>query len=213
MNVAQAQVSCEVSLPAIKGTYEGGCSNGKALGMGKSAGTDSYEGEFVNGYPEGKGMYVWKDGHYFIGQFKKGKMEGAGDMYFESAAGQDSVITGFWKKDKYFGLYEFPYILVSSTSRINKVDCRLSKKGGDGSINITSSQQLSFGTELPKINNITVIAGFYINQSTSVLTNSSIKRLQQLSFPFQAIFYYTNGEYFEMTFNEAGDYDVNVTLL
>jgi hypothetical protein len=213
MNGVQAQVSCDVYLPSIKGTYEGDCSNGKAYGKGKSVGTDSYEGEFINGYPEGKGMYVWKDGHYFIGQFKKGTMEGAGDMYFESANGQDSIITGFWKKGKYFGPFEVSYILVSSTSRINKVDCRLSKKGGNGIINITSSQQLSFGTELPSINNITVMAGTYLNKAQSVLSNSTITRLQQLTFPFRAIFYYTNGEYFEMTFNEAGDYDVNVNLL
>ena len=110
-----AQQACEVKLKDIRGVYTGDCSNDKANGKGKSVGVDEYEGEFKDGYPEGKGMYTWKDGHYFIGFFKKGNKEGKGDMYYESAKGDDSVITGFWKKDKYIGEYEQQFIVQSMT--------------------------------------------------------------------------------------------------
>lgn len=69
---------CIVISEALKGKYEGGCEKGKAHGNGKAIGMDSYEGEFRNGFPDGKGMYIWKDGHYFIGRYKKGIKEGRG---------------------------------------------------------------------------------------------------------------------------------------
>ena len=67
---------CEVKMDAIKGLYTGECAEGKATGKGKSVGTDQYEGDFKDGYPDGKGMYTWKDGYYFVGAFKKGRKEG-----------------------------------------------------------------------------------------------------------------------------------------
>ena len=55
ISVAQT-ANCNVLLDAIKGTYTGGCKNGKADGEGVAQGTDSYEGSFKNGLPEGIGM-------------------------------------------------------------------------------------------------------------------------------------------------------------
>jgi hypothetical protein len=208
-NNSYAQDNCQVALETIKGTYTGPCLNGKANGSGRAIGTDTYEGEFVNGLPEGKGMYTWKDGHYYIGQFKKGKMEGAGEMFYESAKGDDSTITGFWKKDKYVGLYEKAYIIHASTTRINKLECRASKKVTAGSINITTGG-VSF---IPSISDIAVITGQYLNKTTSNLSNGVIVRLQQMIFPFRAIFYLNNGEYFEIQFNEEADYEVSLSVM
>jgi len=209
INISHAQDNCLVAVEVLKGTYTGGCENGKASGKGKAVGADIYEGDFLNGHPEGKGMYTWKDGHYFIGQFKKGKMEGAGDMYYESAKGEDSTITGFWKKDKYVGSYEKPYIIHASTSRINKIECRASKKVTAGSINITTGG-VSF---VPSINDIAVITGQFLNKTTSNLSNGVIVRMQQMIFPFRAIFYLNNGEYFEIQFNEEADYEVSLSVM
>ena len=73
INNSWAQNSdCKVLHKAIEGTYEGGCDKSKANGQGKAAGTDSYEGTFKNGLPEGYGKYIWHDGHYYVGLFKKG---------------------------------------------------------------------------------------------------------------------------------------------
>lgn len=41
-----------------------------ANGTGTATGTDSYTGQFKNGYPDGKGKYTWKNGEY-KGKFEK----------------------------------------------------------------------------------------------------------------------------------------------
>jgi len=212
-NSLNAQENCKVVVDALKGTYTGGCKDGKAEGKGTATGTDSYEGDFVKGYPDGLGKYIWKDGHYYLGAFKKGKLEGAGKMYFEAANGQDSIIAGYWKKDKYAGKYENAWVLKIKTTRINKVDARLERKTDKGIINITSTQQSNAGNmAIAEITNITVLTGQFINKNNSKLTNSSILRVQQIIFPFSAIFTYSNGESFQITFFEPGDYDVTVSL-
>ena len=205
-------------MDAIKGTYTGDCKEGKANGKGKSAGTDEYEGEFINGYPDGKGMYIWKDGHYYDGSFKKGKKEGEGNMYYESVSGDDSIITGFWKKDKYFGQYEKQFIVISSTNQINRVQCSLvDKKGSDiifkvHQLNYAVSNPTSLGT-LPFVSDITKVTGDFYSRNTQTLTNYTLNRLQQVTFPFRAIFYFSNGQNTEIQFNEKGEYNIDVELM
>ena len=206
----RAQENCEVKVKELQGTYTGGCEKGKANGTGKAIGTDLYEGEFKDGYPDGKGMYTWKDGHYYIGLFKKGKMEGKGDMYYESASGKDSVISGYWKKDKYFGEYEKQYIVIANTTRINKIDCSLTDKKGDN-IYITVHQRNSSSSPA-YVTNVSSISGFYYSKNNQVQTNSSLTRVQQVAFPFHAIFYLSNGENAEIKFNEKGNYDVYIDM-
>jgi hypothetical protein len=61
------------------GGYEGDCDkNEVAHGHGEAKGADTYVGDFVNGWPEGKGMYTWENGAHFEGTFKKGKADGLG---------------------------------------------------------------------------------------------------------------------------------------
>ena len=207
---------CLVKLDDIKGVYTGECASGKANGKGKSVGTDQYEGDFKNGYPDGKGMYTWKDGHYFIGSYTKGYKEGSGEMYYESATGGDSVITGYWKKDKYAGLYEKQYMIINNTTRINKVECSLTdKKGEDIFITVhqrSSSAGVSSNSVIPFVSSVSNIMGTFYAKSQQVLTNSSVSKIQQVTFPFRAIFYFSNGENAEILFNEKGSYDVYVDL-
>lgn len=89
---------CIVKLPAISGSYTGGCKKGLANGKGIAQGVDRYEGQFVSGLPEGKGIYRWADGSYYDGEWKKGIREGMGKM-----VKGDSVIIGFWNANKYQG--------------------------------------------------------------------------------------------------------------
>ncbi len=208
--ILHAQENCEVKVKELQGTYTGGCEKGKASGNGKAVGTDLYEGAFKDGYPDGKGMYTWKDGHYYIGLFKKGKMEGKGEMYYESVSGKDSVITGYWKKDKYYGEYEKQYIVIANTTRINKIDCSLTDKKGDN-IFITV-HQLNGSSSPAYVTNVSSIAGFYYSKNNQVQTNSSLTRVQQVAFPFHAIFYLSNGENAEIKFNEKGNYDVYIDM-
>ena len=221
INVALNAQDCKVSMETLQGTYTGGCEGGKANGQGKATGTDTYEGMFKNGYPEGVGTYTWANKSSFQGIFKKGLREGEGKMTYTTGGKVDSTVSGFWKKDKYVGLYEKPVVVLNTTNKINKVNCRLSKKGGDGTIMITTTQigtqdgDNSFsGTQaaVKSITDVVVVKGLYIRKNNQVLVNSTIHTIQQIQFPFQAIFYYSNGEYFEVSFREQGDYDVSVGL-
>lgn len=211
--VLAQNTDCKVLMTSLQGTYDGECTKGKAHGKGKAAGVDIYEGDFKNGLPDGTGTYTWKDGHYFVGHFKKGEKNGKGDMYYKTAGGADSVITGFWKKDKYFGKYEEQYAVVSKTSHISKVDFyMLNTKGEDISITVFRRGGTSSGSGVPYITNISVSQGTYYNKNDQVLNSISITRLQQVTFPFKAIFYLSNGENVELLFNSKGDYDITVDI-
>jgi len=215
--ISAQEKTCLVSLEAINGVYTGDCDKGKANGKGKSIGTDQYDGEFKDGYPDGKGTYTWKDGHYFIGNYKKGKKEGKGDMYYEGAGGADSVVTGFWKKDKYIGEYEKQYVVIAYSGRVNKVECSLTDKKGQD-IFITIHRKSGGGavqtgsTATPVVNDVQHVSGTFYTRSNQVMTNSSMTRIQQVVFPFRAIFTFSNGESAEILFNEKGNYDVYVDL-
>ena len=122
---AQDKGDCEVRLESLKGKYEGDCKKGLADGMGKATGIDTYEGEFRKGLPDGKGTYTWSNGDVFEGTFKKGLKEGDGKLtYNRSRIGDDSIRTGFWKKDVYLGLYEHPYKVLGKTSPVNRIIVR-----------------------------------------------------------------------------------------
>ncbi len=213
-NIFSQQNNCEVLLETIKGTYTGECIKGKADGLGKSVGTDTYEGNFKNGLPDGSGKYTWQNENYFVGNWNKGRIDGKGEMHYKTALLQDSIVTGFWKKGKYAGLYEKQYIVIASTSRLNKVDCRLTDAKGED-IFITfhqnvSGQSLSSSTQVPVITSITTIAGEFYSKNIQLLTNSSITRIQKVRFPFRAILFFSNGENTEILFNEKGNYDVYI---
>ncbi len=208
INVAYSQ-NCTVSPDALKGKYLGGCENGKAHGKGYAVGIDSYEGDFKNGYPDGIGVYTWKDGHYFIGNYKKGNMEGKGKMYYESYTGLDSIISGYWKKNVYAGLFDKLYEVKSMTDRIVKVNCRLTDKQGED-ILINASALMG---GVVTINEINTLTGTYYKHNTQIMTNMTMIRIQKVTFPFRAIFTFNNGETTEIIFNEKGNYNVDVQLI
>jgi hypothetical protein len=70
----------------LRGSYEGDCDKQEvAHGQGEAKGADSYVGTFVNGWPEGKGVYTWENGARLRGSFKHGKADGPG--VYVSASG------------------------------------------------------------------------------------------------------------------------------
>jgi hypothetical protein len=50
-----AQEECKVLMPEISGSYTGKCKKGLAQGKGLAIGTDTYEGRFLKGLPDGTG--------------------------------------------------------------------------------------------------------------------------------------------------------------
>jgi len=71
---------CRVRDGYLVGAYEGGCNEHTELaeGKGSAKGANAYEGDFVKGKPDGKGVYTWEDGSRLDGTFKDGKANGAG---------------------------------------------------------------------------------------------------------------------------------------
>jgi hypothetical protein len=64
--------ACQVMDAKLQGHYSGDCLNDKAHGVGLAIGKHKYEGEFVEGLPDGQGTYTWADGEKFNGLFIKG---------------------------------------------------------------------------------------------------------------------------------------------
>jgi hypothetical protein len=56
--------------------------NGKGTMNFKSG--SRYEGHWVNGNMEGKGIYYYSDGHKYIGYFRANKFNGRGTFYFNN---------------------------------------------------------------------------------------------------------------------------------
>ncbi len=69
---------------------------------GMAVGTDTYEGRFSNGFPHGRGKYTWADGRIYDGEWSEGEPSGNGTMIYPRA-GEDSIVSGIWKDEYYYG--------------------------------------------------------------------------------------------------------------
>ncbi len=184
---------CKVFLTEISGTYQGDCNKGKAEGQGTAKGTDEYTGEFKAGYPDGHGVYTWKNGNVFEGGWVKGKRDGQGKMIFKRGDKADSVVTGFWKKDQYAGKFLKPYVVHHRTNHISRLDVR-KIKGERNSIQIEVSSTTSGAANLngsvtPKIEitEILLAEGNYGQmQHVANTAKGSVKKLVEVRFPFRA---------------------------
>lgn len=97
-----AQTDCKVLNLNIDSIYIGKCKKGLAHGKGIAFGIDSYEGRFSQGFPNGRGTYIWANGDNYTGSWMKGKQHGEGTLLLK-LDGRDSIIDGLWENDKYMG--------------------------------------------------------------------------------------------------------------
>lgn len=118
-----AQQDCEVSVSLLKGSYLGDCKGGKANGKGKAIGKDSYEGTFINGYPDGAGIYRYHNGDFYSGSFSKGLMQGKGEFHYVILNKEDSIVKGVWV-DNIHKDYDKDYVIISKTSAIVKLNIK-----------------------------------------------------------------------------------------
>jgi hypothetical protein len=79
----------------------------------------TYVGDQKNGQPDGFGVLTDTSGNVFKGNFKKGKKEGYGELSYKTIFDKDSTLVGYWKKDQYFGFYEFPYKVISKSYMVS----------------------------------------------------------------------------------------------
>lgn len=206
---------CEVKMKSLEGKYTGECAAGKAHGQGLAEGEDKYEGEFINGYPDGVGKYTWADGHEYQGKWKKGNQDGQGTMRYPRPGG-DSLVSGFWKKNRYMGLYEKPWEIIATSTRVGRIDPRNNNKSGN-SIIFTLHQISDLSTPsskgiLPEIQAESVITGTYRNRTRQALSNETIFRYKEVVFPFRILLTFSGNETAEILFNEPGNYDVMINL-
>lgn len=77
-------------------------------GVERFANGDLYEGDYINGKPDGKGEYRWSDGSYYKGEFCGGLRHGkgfwskAGKSRFDNLTGNDCY-EGDYVNDKKCG--------------------------------------------------------------------------------------------------------------
>jgi hypothetical protein len=131
IHVSAQNSDCKVTLPNISGAYTGGCKKGLAQGKGIAQGVDRYEGQFNKGMPNGKGVYHWANGSVYEGQWLNGTRDGNGKMVFH-LADRDSVVSGYWKNDKYIGeKYVPPYKIMRSMGVTRYSFIKISDEGSD----------------------------------------------------------------------------------
>ncbi|MES2372446.1 MAG: hypothetical protein V4557_07695 [Bacteroidota bacterium] len=215
---------CKVLINALSLKYEGECKGNKADGKGKAVGQDSYEGQFKAGYPDGEGIYTWKEGDFYDGSWKKGLREGQGSMHFKKD-GKDSVVAGFWKKDIYQGRFEKPYKVLGQSSKVSTV--RVTKNIGSKNYEINMvvsntsgnttktdiSASAASGVAKMKLTDIDIQKGNFTNKLDLDNAERSTKTIiRGVEFPFKATFR-IEGEMVQIEFLEEGNYTVEVNIL
>jgi hypothetical protein len=210
--------NCKVLLPSISGTYTGDCKSDKANGMGKSVGTDTYEGNFKNGYPEGQGKYSWKDGNWYEGDFKSGVRSGRGTLHYSRVDKPDSNLTGYWSKDKYIGMYEYPYKVQSTSYMVKSATVTVGDKKDVPQIVIFLSSVTGGSVDAhgsipkPMLTGIDIKNGSYINkQEVTTLEKTNMYTLTNVIFPFSAVFR-IGGDDVAVDFNNSGSWTLTVVL-
>lgn len=214
--ISAQNTNCTVQLDSLKGTYEGDCSSGKANGFGKAKGADSYEGNFKNGYPEGQGTYTWKNGNYYKGGWKKGLKDGKGEMHLY-INNRDSMITGFWKKDVYKGEYEHPYVVITNTTDVGRIQAtKVDRKGNTITLSVESlaGGGSIYGSGAKASVTLTgnqVIRGSYLTKTQNTLGNKDVNVFRSVTFPFRAIFT-MGGSSVEIEIFEEGNWDIIIPI-
>jgi len=81
-----------------EGCIQGDCENGVGTYIFKG-GKAKYEGDFLNGRPNGQGLCHYSEGNWYEGAWANGSFEGLGEMYMLDG----SIISGIWKSGTYQG--------------------------------------------------------------------------------------------------------------
>jgi|GEM_PF-1776485 len=210
---------CKVLHDSLRGSYSGGCKKGKAHGKGKSTGSDSYEGEFRSGFPEGKGTYTWKNGDKYSGEFAQGLRNGEGTMIYRRSKGPDSVVKGFWRKGKYVGKNEKPYRVYFTSKMITELDVEHKKDGFNiVTIYVTNTSgggiTLSEG-ELPKlkVDDVQLLEGSFSGTLTHNLNH--VKKTESiirgLLYPVR-LKLVIGSEEIDIEFFEVGSYELKLKI-
>jgi hypothetical protein len=168
-----SQPGCKVLVSGLIGKYSGECKDGLADGTGEALGEDYYKGEFVKGYPEGEGTYLWKNGAKYSGEWKKGMRNGKGRYEFTYHE-KDSVLVGEWKNDNFMKEKLPPPYTIEYRSNIGRVTCV--KEGDRPYIRYRFTRA---GTETSSLSGLMMQSS-----SGSERTSPEFTGYEQVEFPF-----------------------------
>lgn len=204
LTVNAQKSDCKVLIPDLSGTYAGPCKNGLAHGKGVAQGLDYYEGQFSKGLPSGKGTYKWKDGSYYEGEWVNGLKEGKGRMVYP-----DSVITGYWKNDRFAGKELIPPYKITRNTNVARVSVRKS-----GAVEGVRILLLQAGSDNVAIENFSIASS-----SGSEYRSAKMYGIQNVLFPLDVKVTYLSwnkmrtGKFevvFEITINEPGAWEITL---
>ena len=203
-SIEAQQNDCRVLLESISGTYTGKCKNGLAHGKGIAQGIDYYEGTFVKGLPSGKGLYRWKDGSYYDGEWENGKKEGKGKL-----VQNDSGMSGYWKNDEYIGEELIPAYKITRSTNIARATFKRS-----GAIEGVRILLLQAGSDNIAIENLSIVSS-----SGSEYRSGRMYGIQNVLFPLDVKIQYLTWNkmrtgkievIFEFTINESGAWELTL---
>jgi hypothetical protein len=176
-------------------------------------------GDQKNGQPDGMGVLTDTSGSVFKGSFKKGKKEGYGELTYKSIYDRDTTLVGYWKKDLYVGIYEYPYKVISKSYMISNASITSEPANPSGNIIEVSVESVSGGSatlsgEMPKptLTEYTFNKGSF--QEMFPRTNQQKRNIyifQNVIFPIQAVFRF-GGQDITVDFNETKNYKITVVL-
>lgn len=209
-SILYAQKECKVLMPEISGSYTGKCKKGLAQGKGLAVGTDTYEGRFLKGLPDGDGKYTWKDGRIYEGSWIEGMRDGKGTMTYPTP-GEDSIVIGYWKKDEYVGTEFIPPYKVTRNQGTVRHSIRKVNEVGSG---------FSVGLYLAGAFNNDV-DNFTIDAISGQPFESGRKRgIENAIVPYKVSIRYRvwnqmhtqqHDVFFDFTINEPGTFEVTIT--
>jgi hypothetical protein len=209
-SILYAQEECKVLMPEISGTYTGKCKKGLADGEGLAVGTDTYEGRFSKGLPDGTGKYTWADGRVYEGSWSEGKREGKGTMIYPTVR-EDSIVSGYWKKDEYVGTENIPPYRVSRNQGLVRYSIRKVNEVGSG-FSVGLYQGGSFNTN---VDNFTMDAS-----SGQEFVSGRMRGIENAIVPYKVSIKYRvyntmqsqqHDVFFDFEINEPGTFEVTIT--
>ena len=179
----------------------------------------TYVGDQKNGQPDGMGVLTDTSGSMFKGSFKKGKKEGYGELTYKTIYDRDTTLVGYWKKDQYVGIYEYPYKVISKSYMISNASITSEPANPSGNIIDVSVESVSGGSatlsgEMPKptLTEYTFNKGSF--QEMFPRTNQQKRNVyifQNVIFPIQAVFRFGPDDV-TVDFNENKNYKLVVVL-